>query len=316
MAEGIVISAVNLGKTYPNGNKAVDSVSLEVKNGEIFGILGPNGSGKTTTILMMLGLTEPTGGSINILGLDPLRSPLEVKRKAAYMPDTVGFYEDLSAFDNLDYTLGFLGLDTGERKKRIHESLEKMRLDKHVYEKVNTFSHGMKRRLGLAEVIARRPGVAILDEPTQGLDPESASEFLELIQHLRESENMTIILSSHLLDQVQSVCDRVGLFNRGKMPVCGTVPELATKIIGGRLAVSLVAEGDGIGEKLRSISGVSRVETRGEGNFLLESEKDVRSEAAQVVVASGGKLHEISMKLHTLDSIYRKYYREASNDES
>lgn len=183
----------------------MDGLSLTIGRGEVFGILGPNGSGKTATILTLLGLTEPTEGRISILGMAPLRSALEIKKAVGYMPDTVGFYDDLTGFENLDYTARFLGLSPAERRKRITECLEKMGISEVMNAKVRTYSHGMRRRLGLAEVLFKRPSIAILDEPTQGLDPESATVFLDLIRDLKRNEGITILLSSHLLNQVQEV---------------------------------------------------------------------------------------------------------------
>lgn len=309
-----VLRIENLEKTYPNGTKAVDSLSLSLQRGEVFGVLGPNGSGKTTTILMLLGLTDPSGGKVDILGLDPFRSPLEVKRRVAYMPDTVGFYDELTARENLDYSARFLGLDAEERKHRITDSLEKMRLSSRINERVGTFSHGMRRRLGLAEVLLKQPEIAILDEPTQGLDPESASEFLELITYLKKEENITILLSSHLLNQVQSVCDRVGLFFKGKMVISGTVAELSSQILGGKFAITIKVEGTGIPEQISGLPGVISVESSGDGYLIVESEKDIRPDLVEAVGRTGGKLYELSMHRHSLDAVYKAYFKEAVNE--
>jgi ABC-2 type transport system ATP-binding protein len=311
-----VIEINELSKQYPNGKLAVNSLSLSIKKGEVFGVLGPNGSGKTTTILMMLGLTEPTAGGVSILGLDPLRSPLEIKRKVGYMPDTVGFYDELSGYENLDYTARFLGLSTKERSVRINEGLNKMRLSESKHEKVRTYSHGMRRRLGLAEVLVKQPQIAILDEPTQGLDPESAAEFLDLISDLNRDEELTILLSSHLLNQVQEVCDRVGLFSNGKMVVSGTVDELSQRIIGGRYKVILSADGEDLQQQLSQVDGVYSVEKTGTSTYQVECESDVRAPLAAAVNTSGGNLYELTMHQHTLDSIYKTYFKEAAYAET
>ena len=307
-----VIDINELSKEYPNGKLAVDALTLQIKSGEVFGVLGPNGSGKTTTILMLLGLTEQTGGVATILGMDPLRAPLEIKRKVGYMPDTVGFYDELSGYENLDYTARFMGFTSKERARRISESIEKMRLSKSVHEKVRTYSHGMRRRLGLAEVLVKQPEIAILDEPTQGLDPESASEFLELISDLNRDENLTILLSSHLLNQVQAICERVGLFSNGKMLISGSVDELSRKIIGGRYTVRLTAEGEGLVQELSRIDGVNSVAQAEDGTYHIECEADVRARLAAALQTAGGKLYELSMHRHNLDTIYKTYFKEAA----
>jgi ABC-2 type transport system ATP-binding protein len=312
-----VLRIEELSKKYPNGKLAVDSLSLDISRGEVFGILGPNGSGKTTTILMLLGLTEPTSGQVRILGLDPLRSPLGIKRRVGYMPDTVGFYDEHSGYDNLDYTARFLGLSAEERDRRIVENMEKMGLSESMHEKVGTYSHGMRRRLGLAEVLVKKPEIAILDEPTQGLDPESASEFLELISYLKREEQITILLSSHLLNQVQEVCDRVGLFSEGKMVTSGTVDELSNRIVGGRYAVDLRTEGlldaQTITRRLSQVEGVHEVREASSNEYVIECESDVRGSIAHAVHDAGERLSELTMQRHSLDSIYKTYFQEVAH---
>src|SRR5438132_30962 len=212
MAGEVVIRARELTKRY-GANIAVDHIDLEVGAGEIVGILGPNGSGKTTTILMLLGLTEPTSGHAEVAGFDPLRDPLEVKRRVGYLPDQVGFYDGLSARDNLAYTGRLAGLPRAEIDDRFAAAMDRVGLGDVGRDRVRTFSQGMRQRLGLAEVLMKRPSVAILDEPTTALDPHSTQEFLEMIRALK-ADGTAVLLSSHHLDQVQSVCDRVEPFNR------------------------------------------------------------------------------------------------------
>src|SRR5262245_52746335 len=180
MPDEAVIRAEGLTNRY-GGNVAVDHVDLDVRAGEIVGILGPNGSGKTTTILMLLGLTEPSGGHAEVAGFDPLREPLEVKRRVGYLPDQVGFYDTLSARDNLAYTGRLAGLSRPEIDERFAAAIDRVGLGDVGRARVGTFSQGMRQRLGLAEILMKRPSVAILDEPTTALDPHSTQEFLEMI---------------------------------------------------------------------------------------------------------------------------------------
>ncbi|MFZ0837519.1 MAG: ABC transporter ATP-binding protein, partial [Xanthobacteraceae bacterium] len=205
-----VITARGLTKRYRRAT-VVDDINFDVGKGEIFGLLGPNGAGKTTTILMMLGLTEVTSGEVRVLGHNPVREPLAVKRRVGYLPDSVGFYDYLTAAENLAYTARLMGFPAAERERRIMSALERVKLADVANKRVRTFSRGMRQRLGLAEIVMKGAEIAILDEPTSGLDPQATVDFLGLIEQLKH-EGVTVLLSSHLLDQVQRVCDRVALF--------------------------------------------------------------------------------------------------------
>ena len=247
-----VVNARQLTKRY-GARTAVDGLDLEIQSGEVFGILGPNGSGKTTTILMLLGLTDVTSGSVEIVGLDPTRDPLEVKRVVGYMPDTVGFYDHLTARENLTYSAKLMGIARGEIDTRIDDALARVRLLNAAERKAKTFSRGMRQRLGLAEVIMKRPRLAILDEPTSGLDPQSSHEFLALITALKE-DGTTFILSSHLLDRIQAICDRVALFQGGRIVLEGKVDELARQVLGGGYLIDVEAGGRGLDASLSAIT--------------------------------------------------------------
>lgn len=314
MAETVVLDCKDLSKVYPNGTRAVDSLNLKLYKGEVFGLLGPNGSGKTTTILMMLGLTELSAGEVSVLGYDPLRNPLEVKRRVGYLPDSVGFYNYLTGFENLDYTAQFLGLSRKEREVRITESFQTMGIEKVIDQKVATYSRGMRQRLGLAEVLVKKPEMIILDEPTQGLDPESAGEFLDLIRELKSRHGMTIILSSHLLDQVQSVCDRVGLFFSGKMVVSGSVRELSERILGGKYVIVIHVDGEKIEKTLTSIDGVHAVFQSDQGGYTVECSSDIRPQIAEKLVHEGAMLYSMDMHTRSLDTIYKTFFGEVINE--
>jgi ABC-2 type transport system ATP-binding protein len=288
---------------------AVEDLNLGVAEGEVFGLLGPNGSGKTTTILMLLGLTEPTSGEARVLGLDPMREPLKVKAKVGYLPDQVGFYGELTAWENLRYTTRLLGLPEAEAKARMEEVLKRMGLWEVKDRRVSAFSRGMRQRLGLAEVLLKRPQVAILDEPTLGLDPEAAREFLDLIKGLK-AEGITVLLSSHLLHQVQEICDRVGLFHKGRLALLGRVEELAARVLGGGYEV-LVEASPGLKEAFQAVEGVSRVEGEG-GRYRVFATRDVRQELARVAVEHGG-LWGLALRRPSLDEVYAHYFKEVAH---
>ena len=197
MIADTVIEANGLTKTYGSA-LAVDHISFGVGRGEIFGLLGPNGAGKTTTILMMLGLTEISEGGVRMLGFDPAREPLSVKRRVGYLPDTVGFYDNLNAADNLRYTARLIGFRSMEREKRIAAALDRVGLAEFADNRVGTFSRGMRQRLGLAEILMKEAQIAILDEPTSGLDPQATADLLNIIRDLKH-RGVSVLLSSHLL---------------------------------------------------------------------------------------------------------------------
>jgi ABC-2 type transport system ATP-binding protein len=303
-----VIETQALTKRYGTFT-AVDGLTLRVFAGEVFGLLGPNGSGKTTTILMLLGLTEPTGGTARVLGQDPARNPLAVKRRVGYLPDSVGFYDELTAYENLTYTARLNGLRPRDADRRIDEVLARMGLADVAHKPVGAFSRGMKQRLGLAEVLLKQPQVAILDEPTAGLDPHAAHEFLDLIRGLR-ADGLTVLLSSHLLHQVQAVCDRVGLFNKGKMVLEGTVEDLARRVLGGAYRIRVEVTGDdNLEPALAGLPGVVRVRRERPGVYALDTQADLRGEVARRIAATRASLLGITIEQPSLDEVYEKYFQ-------
>src|SRR5262245_41063494 len=306
MSADNVIEAKGLTKTYGHAI-AVDHISFTVGRGEIFGLLGPNGAGKTTTILMLLGLTDISSGEVSVLGFNPAREPLSVKRRVGYMPDTVGFYEQMSAVDNLSYTARLIGFRKAEREKRIADALARVGLTEAAENRVGTYSRGMRQRLGLAEILMKGAQVAILDEPTSGLDPHATAELLAIIRGFK-GEGVTVLLSSHLLERVQSVCDRVALFSGGHIALMGTVPELGREVLGGGYVVDIEADGAGLVERLALIPGVSGVERTGIGKLRLQADRDVRPEAAAEVVAIQGRLKYLGVQDPSLDAIYTRYF--------
>jgi ABC-2 type transport system ATP-binding protein len=313
MSGEIVIEAKGLTKKY-GAATAVDHISFSVGRGEIFGLLGPNGAGKTTTILMMLGLTDISEGEISVLGFDPAREPLSVKRRVGYLPDAVGFYDQLTAADNLRYTARLIGFKKAEREEKIAAALDRVGLSEFADKRVSTFSRGMRQRLGLAEILMKGAQIAILDEPTSGLDPHATSELLAIIRAFK-AEGVSVLLSSHLLERVQSVCDRVALFTGGRIALMGSVAELGREILGGGFVVDIEADGAGLAERLALIPGVSGVERTGISKLRLHADRDVRPEAAVEVVASQGRLRYLGVQEPSLDAIYNRYFETRPNEE-
>ena len=231
MENQIIIEAEGLTKKYGH-QMAVNNLDLQIREGEVFGFLGPNGAGKTTTLLMFLGLTEPTSGKVRVIGFDPTRDPFHVKEKVGYLPENVGFYDDMDARQNLQYIARLNRIPDKISAGRIDESLKVVDLLEEVGKKVGTYSKGMRQRLGIAEVLIKEPKLIFFDEPTIGLDPDGTNRMLDLINALSREKNITIFLSSHLLDQVQRICDRVGIMIKGNLVGMGPIDELAKKKLG------------------------------------------------------------------------------------
>lgn len=307
-----VIEARALTKSYGEVN-VVDAINFDIFRGEVFGLLGPNGAGKTTTILMMLGLTEISSGTVSVLGYNPARQPLQVKRRVGYLPDSVGFYDHLTATENLAYTAKLMGLSPAERASRIKSALARVRLSEVADKRVATFSRGMRQRLGLAEIIVKQAEVAILDEPTSGLDPQATLEFLGLIEELKK-EGVTVLLSSHALDQVQRICDRVALFQSGHIVLMGPVTDLARQVLGAGFVVEVEADGAGLARRLATIPGVTNVEALAADRFRMTADRDVRPDAAYAVVGANGSLRKLSVDEPSLEAIYSRYFQNQTDN--
>jgi ABC-2 type transport system ATP-binding protein len=253
----------------------------------------------------MLGLTDVTDGTVRVLDCDPVREPLTVKRRVGYLPDSVGFYDHLTAAQNLDYTAQLIGFPA---PTRIVSSLDRVGLADVANQRVGTFSRGMKQRLGLAEILMKDAQVAILDEPTSGLDPQATAELLDMIRALKR-DGVAVLISSHLLERVQSVCDRVALFQAGNIRLLGTVPELARQVLGGGYHVEVEADGAGLTTTLAQVPGVRNVDQTGPSRYRLLAEHDIRAEAARAVVNAGGALRQLSVAEPSLDAIYNRYFQ-------
>ena len=309
MIKDSIIKLDGLTKKYGDFT-AVDHLSLTVERGEIFGLLGPNGAGKTTTILMMLGLSEPTSGEVEVCGIDPTFYPLLVKEKVGYLPDEVGFYENMSGLENILYTAALNGIDSSLAVKRAERLLEQVGLTQKIYAKVQTYSRGMKQRLGLADILIKEPEVIILDEPTSGIDPEGVRELLALIKQLSRERGMTVLLSSHHLHQIQQICDRVGLFVEGKLIAVGPIKELATSLFKSD-PILLEAEVENVDEGLvaaiKAHQNVTKVE-RHQHRLLVYCRENIGAEIANIIVNYGAGLKHLSQHDYGLDEIYHRYF--------
>lgn len=308
----LLIRTRNLTKRYGD-LVAVDRLTFDVRAGEIYGLLGPNGAGKTTTILMLLGLSEPTAGEARVVGLDPTRHPLEVKRRVGYLPDNAGFYGALSGRANLRYTANLNGLTGAAAERRIDEVLEQVGLAADADRRVETYSRGMRQRLGIADALVKDPQILILDEPTIAIDPQGVAEILALIRRLVEERRLAILLSSHLLEQVQSVCDRVGIFVRGRLVAQGTVEELARRLGSADVELEVgIADGATGVERaigvLRALPGVRSVaaEPPLPGRLRATLDREVVPRVAPALVEAGLSIVHLERRDQGLAEIYRR----------
>lgn len=303
-----LIEVEGLVKTYERGAvRALDNVSFSVPKGDIFGFLGPNGAGKTTTIRILATVLDPTGGTIRIDGHDLSVEQLAVKERLGLMPDEVAFYPTLTGYEHLLYYATFHKIPRAEARKRAKESLERFGIGDAADKKLKAYSHGMKKRLALAQCLLHDPEVIIMDEPANGLDPQGMRYFRELIRSLR-SDGKTIFLSSHLLAEVEQLCERVGIIDRGRIVAVDSIANLTSRLAAGAPAVHhIVADdlSDAIFDAIRGIPGVTTLDrTDGGVRVTSSSEADVAPEVSKAIVLGGARLRELRAEQRSLEDLF------------
>lgn len=295
-----MIKTENLTKAY-NGKKAVDSLNLEIAEGDIFGFLGPNGAGKSTTILMLVGLIEPTGGKCIINDIEVARNPLKVKEIIGYLPENVGFYGNMTAEQNLDYFARFYAtMDANEREKRIEELLELVQLAS-VSQKVGGYSRGMTQRLGLAQALLNNPEVIFLDEPTTNLDPEGVLQIRQTLKKLSD-EGKTIFFSSHILAEVAQVCKTIGIISNGTLIERGTLEEIKRKL-DVRKTVKIIVET--LNEDMPKIEHGDIIDVEYEGRrAIIEAKSDIRDYISRYLFEDNIGIKELRIEESTLEDVF------------
>jgi len=320
MSESI-ISTSGLTKRYGNF-VAVNELDLTIGKGEVYGLLGPNGAGKSTTILLLLGLAEASAGRAIVCGFNPATHPIEVRRRVGYLPDDVGFYDSRSGLENLLFTARLNSIPKEEARRRAWQILEQVGLSSDGEKKAGTYSRGMRQRLGLADVLIKKPSVIILDEPTLGIDPRGVREFLDLIVRLSREQGLTVLLSSHHLHQVQLVCDRVGLFVGGRLIADGTIDALSAKLFASEpfIVEAGFAARNGtahlqpeelmpLTDMIRDIEGVGSVRFA-DGLLRIGCVSDRSSAIARAIFDAGYDLTLLQKTRYGLDEIYHRYFNE------
>ena len=306
---GPTILTRRLTKQYGD-TKVVNALDLRLSAGEVFGLLGPNGAGKTTTILMLLGLVEPTSGDIEVLGMDPARFPLEVKSHVGYLPDAVGFYDGLTGRENLRFTTQLNRIPRAAAEKRIEALLAEVGLTEAADNAAGTYSRGMKQRLGIADALVKEPSILILDEPTTSIDPEGVAEMLGLIRSLADDHGVTILLSSHLLHQVQAVCDRVAIFVRGTVVAQGAPHDLATQSKGPEEVEVQVGADEGTLRRILANQKYLRSLQPGRipRSYHIEIDRGNTNKLVSAIVEAGLPITSVRRVSDDLDEVYRRYF--------
>ncbi len=287
-----LIETRNLTKRYGSRIVAVDSLSLTVRRGEVYGFLGPNGAGKTTTLRMLLGLIRPTSGTTSVLGRPP-GDPESLARVGALI-ESPAFYPHLSGWRNLRVIARYAGVS----KKRIEAALEAVELTDRASDKFKTYSQGMKQRLGVAAALLKDPELLILDEPTNGLDPAGMADMRALIRRLGSGDR-TVLLSSHLLGEVEQICDRVGVIRNGKLVAQGTVGELRGQA---RLLVRADPM-DRARQLVEEMHGVEQVQVS-DGALVLATDAEQAGEITRELVTSGVVVSELRPVERSLEETF------------
>jgi len=314
MTDDIIIKTTGLVKNYGPVH-AVVGLNLSIHRGEVFGLLGPNGAGKTTTTLMLLGLTAPTAGKAEIEGFDCVRNPVEIKKIVGYLPDSVGFYSDMTGRENLRFTGRLNGLGGPELEERINTLLTRVDMEGAADRKTGTYSRGMKQRLGIADVLIKDPQIIIMDEPTLGIDPEGIRELMTLIRELAVKDGRTILISSHQLYQVQQICDRVGIFVKGHLIACGRIEDLGKQLQSeGNYVLELGIQPvrPELRTELEKFDSVQEVRYEND-LYTLQTSKDIHSELTKTLLSEGYDIYHMHQRGGDLDEIYRRYFEKAGD---
>ncbi len=307
----LVVETTELTKRY-NGFTAVNSLNLKIEEGEMFGFLGANGAGKTTTLLMLLGLTEPTSGTVRVCGMDPTRDARDVKRQVGYLPERVGFYEDLTARQNLQFTANLNHMRRTEAEEKIDAVLGTVGLARVKDQNVGTFSKGMKQRLGIADILVKEPRLAFLDEPTTGIDPNGIDDILKLISGMGK-RGITVIFCSHILPQVQRLCSRVGIMSKGNLVADGAIDRLGREVVAAgkfRIEAELEGVGPDVIAAVRGVKGVHEVDAI-ESTLIIAAESDLRGQISRAIIESGALLLGMKVEEYDLETIFKRYSSEA-----
>ncbi len=303
-----MIEVVNLTKRFPR-HEAVRGISFSVAKGEIIGFLGPNGAGKTTTLRMLTGYLPPTSGTASVAGHDVYRESIEARRKIGYMPENVPLYDDMRVREYLRFRANLKGLNNRDAKRRVEEVVETCGLDSVKRKMIRVLSKGYRQRVGLADALVHDPDLLILDEPTNGLDPNQIRQIRELIRQLAEKH--TVLLSTHILSEVEATCSRVIIIDGGKIKAQDTPRNLVEGMrAAGKVQLEVQGDFQTVSGAISRMENVKRVtgEDQGEGwtkfEILVDSGADVRERLHELVAQYAWPLRSLSRKEATLEDVF------------
>ena len=306
-----MIEVRGLTKTYGQ-ERAVDNISFEVKKGEVLGFLGPNGAGKTTTMKVVTCYLPPSQGTVVVDGMDVTKDSLGVRRRIGYLPENTPLYQDMTTYDYLSFVAAMRDVAPGDVKKRIAEMADVCGLEEVLSKRIDALSKGFRQRVGLAQAMIHNPDIVILDEPTSGLDPNQIVEIRELIKGIGTEK--TVILSTHILPEVQASCDRVLIIHRGKLVADGTPQSLKDSFSGAQqITFGLKSAPANVAETLQTWERNVRVvgqETNGHAETLFtlasEEQDDLRPELFNLAVQKGWTLTELHRDQANLEDVFRQ----------
>ncbi|MGL4106717.1 ATP-binding cassette domain-containing protein [Clostridium sp. LP20] len=299
-----IIKIENVTKRF-NDKLVLDNVSYEVKEGEIFGFIGPNGAGKSTLINIMTSLLVPDSGKIIINGFDIAKEPIKAKKSMGYVPQDLALMENLSAYDNLEFFGSLYGLKGSLLKERITEALEVTGLEDRRREKVKKFSGGMKRRLNIAAAIMHHPKILIMDEPTVGVDPQSRNHIFTFTKKICKEWGTTVIYTSHYMEEVEELCERVFIMDLGKEVAYGSKDEVKTSVFpNNKVVISTAGVKAETLVKFKEVMGVNKVvEVKGEIGFTIDSSFKL-GDALNLLEKDGINIRKISYEEAKLEDVF------------
>lgn len=308
-----MIDVEGLTKYYGN-YKAIDNLTFHIDAGEVVGFLGPNGAGKTTTMRILTGYMPPNEGNASIAGYDVLSQPLDARQHVGYVPEAVPLYKEMSVWQYVDYVASLHGMRNPHRADRVDEVLDMVDLLDRADSMISSLSKGMRQRVGLAQALVHEPDVLILDEPTIGLDPAQVRELRELIRQVSVSDHRTVLLSTHILSEVEQLCSRVLILNKGHIVAEDTPETLSARLQGStRFRVRVEnAEPQAVAELIGGLPEVLSTEITPRGIDVLSGEVDARPLVAAAVVGSGWNL----LELHALDMSLEDIFLQLTTDEA
>jgi len=315
MSQQAIVKVEGLSKSF-GPLKAVDGVSFEIQEGEIFGFLGPNGAGKTTTINMLTTLLKPSGGKAEITGLDIHKHATEVRRNVGVVPQEYTADEDLTGLQNILLCADLYGIPRSDSKLHAMELMELVELKDAADRKVSTYSGGMRRRLELASGLINYPKLLFLDEPTLGLDVQTRTAVWKYIRMLKEEYGMTLFLTTHYLEEADSLCDRIAIIDHGHVVKIGTPSELKASIGGDVIVVGVAESGPDISEDIKKIPLVREV-LKSDHEYRIKSEVGEESSIQIIDLLRSKGLHvtKISLTKPTLDEAYLEFTGHSIREE-